>query len=315
MSTDAARASAEALRTSAEALRASTDTAWANTGAARIVVPAAQDESTRAPARVRAPSIGTPLAGLLLWACLASVLAFLTVPVAAVFAGASPATLLGKLGEAQSLQALLLSLQASTVAIAVVVALGTPAAWLLASRAFPGRALATTLVELPLVLPPAVAGIGLLATLGPHGLLGPALARLHVQLVLQRAGVVVALTFVAFPFYVRQAQAAFAAVDRSCLQAAQTLGAGRLAAVARIAVPIALPGLGAGLALAWGRALGEFGATLMFAGSVQGVTQTLSLAIYGRMATDFSGALALSSLLVAVSLGLLLAVKLVLRAR
>ena len=167
-----------------------------------------------------------------------------------------------------------------------------------------------TLVELPLVLPPAVAGIGLLAAVGPSGLLAP----WGVSFTLSTAAVVVALTFVAAPFYLRQAQAAFTAVDRSWLDASRTLGAGEARTLARVAMPAALPGLSAGLALAWGRALGEFGATLMFAGSFQGVTQTVPLAIYERFATDFTGALGLSAVLVCVSGALLLAVKFAFRA-
>jgi molybdate transport system permease protein len=253
------------------------------------------------------------LLAVLLWACLASVLLFLMLPVAAIFLDSTPARMLDSLGESSSLQALLLSLETTAIAICVVVALGTPAAYALAQRSFHGKEIAVTLLELPLVLPPAVAGIGLLAALGPHGLLGSLLSDAHVQLVLARAGVVVALAFVAFPFYVRQAQAAFAGIERTYVEAALSLGARPAGLLARIAIPLARPGLAAGLALAWGRAMGEFGATLMFAGSVQGVTQTLPLAIYGRFATDFSGALALSAVLVAVSLSLLLTVKLLLR--
>ena len=248
-----------------------------------------------------------------LWACLSAVLLFLMLPVVAIFLDSTPAQLAKSLGERSSLEALLLSLETSTMAIAAVVAFGTPAAYLLARRRFRGRALGLTLLELPLVLPPAVAGIGLLAALGPHGLLGPLLSSAHVQLVLARAGVVVALAFVAFPFYVRQAQAAFASIDPTYLEAGLALGARPTYMLLRIAIPLARPGLGAGMALAWARAMGEFGATLMFAGSVQGVTQTLPLAIYGRFSTDFSGALALSALLVAVSLSLLLTAKYLLR--
>jgi molybdate transport system permease protein len=167
-----------------------------------------------------------------------------------------------------------------------------------------------TLIELPLVLPPAVAGIALLAALGPHGVLGGALAALHVQLVLRTAGVVVALAFVSSPFYLRQAQSAFQAIDRTYLDAARALGARESATFLRVAVPIARPGLAAGLALAWGRALGEFGATLLFAGSFEGVTQTAPLAIYDLFPTDFRAALALSAVLLLVSAGVLLSVKL-----
>jgi molybdate transport system permease protein len=132
-------------------------------------------------------------------------------------------------------------------------------------------------------------------------------------LVLHTAGVVVALTFVAAPYFIRQAQAAFEGLDRTWLEASRTLGASEARTVARVAIPAALPGLAAGVALAWGRALGEFGATLMFAGSFRGVTQTVPLAIYERFATDFTGALALSAVLVCVSAALLLSVKLLTR--
>jgi molybdate transport system permease protein len=247
----------------------------------------------------------------LLVVTLALALCFLTLPVVAIFADTGPARLVASLDDAAALDALRLSLQTSTTALAVIVVVGTPAAWLLATREFRGRAVVVTLVELPLVLPPAVAGIGLLAALGPRGLLGGTLESAGVRLVLQTAGVVVALTFVAAPFYLRQAQAAFAAVEPTWLDASRTLGAGEAATFWRVAIPSAMPGLVAGVALAWGRALGEFGATLMFAGSFRGVTQTVPLAIYERFATDFTGALALSAVLVAVSAALLLAVKLV----
>ncbi len=242
-------------------------------------------------------------------------LAFLVLPVIAIFVNTSPARLISSLGEAQSREALLLSLQTSSIAVAIIVAVGTPAAYLLAVRPFRGLALVLTLLELPLVLPPAVAGIGLLAALGPDGILGGALADAHIQLVLQTAGVVVALTFVASPFYLRQAQTAFQSVDPSHLEAARVLGAREHTVFLRVALPNARPGLIAGLALAWGRALGEFGATLMFAGSFQGVTQTAPLAIYSQFASDFPAALALSAVLVIVSAVLLLTIKLALGSR
>jgi molybdate transport system permease protein len=242
-------------------------------------------------------------------AALTAALAFLVLPVLAVFLDTSPGALIASLGEAGTLDALRLSLLCSLAAVAVVVVVGTPAAWLLATRRFRGRSVLVTLVELPLVLPPAVAGIGLLAALGPRGLLGGALDAAGIRLVLTAAGVVVALTFVAAPFHLRQAQAAFEAVDRAQLDAARTLGSGEAGAFLRVAVPAAAPGLLAGVALAWGRALGEFGATLMFAGSFAGVTQTAPLAIYERFARDFTGALALAAVLVVVSGGLLLSVK------
>ena len=248
---------------------------------------------------------------VLLGLCLAVALTFLTLPVVAIFVDSSPGELLSSLGEEGALDALWLSLKCTAASIAIILLVGTPAAYLLATRSFRGRALVVTLIELPLVLPPAVAGIALLAALGPEGILGGAIEAAGIQLSFATAGVVVALTFVSSPFYVRQAMAAFAAVDRSLLDASRTLGASEARGFLRVMIPVAIPGLAAGTALALGRALGEFGATLMFAGSFQGITQTVPLAIYDRFSTDFESALALSAVLVAVSAAILLAVKLV----
>ena len=247
-------------------------------------------------------------------AALTVTVAFLILPVVAIFADTPPADLIDSLGSEASRDALWLSLKTTLAALIVIVVVGTPAAYLLATREFRGKALVTTAIELPLVLPPAVAGIGLLAAFGPNGIFGSALADAGIELVLQTIGVIVALTFVAAPFYLRQAQAAFAAVDPDLVAAARTLGAGEARAFWRVAIPCAGGGITAGLALAWGRALGEFGATLMFAGSFQGITQTAPLAIFASFATDFPAALALSAVLVAASAGLLLAVKLLGRA-
>jgi molybdate transport system permease protein len=248
--------------------------------------------------------------GLLLACSLGLSFAFLVFPVAAIFFNTAPSRLISSLGDAAATDALKLSIETSAIAMAVIVIVGTPAAYWLATRRFPGKAVIVTLLELPLVLPPAVAGLGLLAALGPRGILGPALRSAHVQLVLQTAGVVVALCFVSAPIFLRQAEAAFAAVERPLIDASRTLGAGEAATFARVAVPVAAPALLTGLGLAWGRALGEFGATLMFAGSFQRVTQTAPLAIYAQFASDFPAALALSAVLIAVSGALLVSVKL-----
>jgi molybdate transport system permease protein len=242
---------------------------------------------------------------------LATALTFLTLPIVAIFVDSSPADLIDGLREPGALDALWLSLRTTAAALAIILVVGTPAAYMLATRSFRGKALAVTLIELPLVLPPAVAGVALLATLAPEGLLGGALADAGIELPLTTAAVVVALTFVASPFYVRQALAAFASVDRTLLDASRTLGSSEARGFWRVAIPTAMPGLTAGAALALGRALGEFGATLMFAGSFRGITQTVPLAIYDRFTTDFDSALALSAILVAVSAAILLSVKLV----
>ena len=246
-----------------------------------------------------------------LFAALAAVLFFLTLPVVAIFVDVPPGELLSRLGDPASVDALRLSLETTAIALAVILLVGTPAAYLLATRSFPGKAVVLTLIELPLLLPPAAAGIALLAALGPNGVVGPTLDSLGIRLPLTTAGVVVALIFVSSPFYLRQSSAAFAAIDPTLLEASRTLGAPEPRTFARVAVPLSLPSLVTGAALAWGRALGEFGATLMFAGSFRGVTQTAPLAIFELLGTDFDASVALAAVLVAVSGALLLALKLV----
>ena len=247
---------------------------------------------------------------VLLFLALTVALLFPTLPVAAIFVEVGPGELLSQLDDPASLDALRLSLETTLIALAVIIVVGTPAAYLLATRSFRGRALVLTLIELPLILPPAAAGVGLLAALGPNGIVGPALEDLGITLPLTTAGVVVALVFVSSPFYLRQATAAFGALDPTLLEASSTLGAPEQRTFARVAVPLTLPSLATGAALAWGRALGEFGATLMFAGSFRGVTQTAPLAIFEFLGTDFDASLALAAVLVAVSGALLLVLKL-----
>ena len=215
------------------------------------------------------------------------------------------------LGEEGALDALWLSLRTTAAALLLILAVGTPAAYLLATRRFRGRSALITLIELPLVLPPAVAGIALLAAVGPSTLLGRAAQDAGLQLTLATAGVVVALTFVAAPFYLRQAIAAFEAIDRTLLDASRTLGASPARTFLRIAIPTALPGLVAGTALALGPRAGGVRRDADVRRLLPGVTQTVPLAIYDRFATDFTAALALSAVLVAVSAAILLSVKLV----
>lgn len=243
--------------------------------------------------------------GALAVAALVLVALGLALPVVAILTDTAPGRLWDSLRTDASLTALGLSLAGSALAVAVVVLVGTPAAYVLATTRFPGRTTLSALLELPLVLPPAVAGIGLLAAFGPQGLAGGALEDAGLRLPLTFAAVVVALVFVAGPFHLRQAQAAFGAVDPAVLDAARLSGARESGVFLRVAVPLAAPGLGAGATLTFARALGEFGATLMFAGSLQGVTRTASLEVYTRFGTDFEGALALSAVLVLVSAVLL----------
>jgi molybdate transport system permease protein len=237
-------------------------------------------------------------------------LVFLVLPVAAIFLRVPPSELFHALGRDVTRDALLVSLKTSAIAHAAVLLFGTPAAWVLARKRFRGRGLVLALVELPLVLPPAVAGIALFAAFGRAGLLGDELDALGIQIPFTQAAVVLAVVFVESPFYLRGAIAAFEALDGSLLDAARTLGASPARVFARIALPLAAGGLGAASALALARGLGEFGATIIFAGSLQGVTQTLPLAIYAQFEQDFDTALAISALFIVIGAVLLVALKL-----
>jgi molybdate transport system permease protein len=241
---------------------------------------------------------------------LALTLAFFLLPIVAVFLRVQPGELFAQLGSEVVVDALLVTAKTSLIAQAIIFLVGTPAAYLVASRRFPGRSLVLTLIELPLVLPPAVAGIGLLAAFGRLGLLGSSLSALGLTVGFTQAAVVMAILLVAGPFYVRGAVGAFESLDQRLLDASRTLGAGPGRTFWRIAVPLAAPGLSAAAALSFARGLGEFGATLFFAGSLQGVTQTLPLAIYAELDINFNTALAISAFLILVSAAVLLLVKL-----
>jgi len=230
---------------------------------------------------------------------------FLVLPIVAIFAHTSPRHLISQLSNAVVTDALRVSLETTAIAQALVLLFGTPTAYLLATRRFVGRALLVTLVELPLVLPPAVAGLGLLAAFGRTGLLGSSFEALGITIPFTQTAVVLAVAFVASPLYVRQGIAAFEAVDPNMVAASRTLGAGSTRTFFRVVMPLARGGLAAGFALALARGLGEFGATIMFAGSLQGVTQTLPLAICAEFDRNFDATLAMSGVLVLFSIVLL----------
>jgi len=232
-------------------------------------------------------------------------LAFLVLPVAAIFLRVPPGKLIHQLSSPLVTDALIVSIKTSAIAQALILLFGTPLAYVLATRRFRGHSLLVTLVELPLVLPPAVAGLGLLALFGRSGLLGTSIP-------FTQTAVVLAVAFVASPLYIRQAIAAFEAVDPNLVAASRTLGAGPVRTFFRVVLPLSRGGLAAGEALAFARGLGEFGATIMFAGSLQGVTQTLPLAVYQAFAINLDTALAIGALLVVVSAVLLVVLKLVL---
>ncbi len=237
-------------------------------------------------------------------------LAFLTLPMLAIFVHVPPGRLIDQLSNPVVTDALVVSFKTTLIAQALVLLFGTPTAYLLASRRFPGRSLCITLVELPLVLPPAVAGIGLLAAFGRFGLLGSSLRWAGITLPFTQSAVTIAVAFIASPLYVRQAIAAFEAIDPNLVAASRTLGAGPARTFFRVVLPLARGGLLAGEALAFARGLGEFGATIMFAGSLQKATQTLPLAIYAEFEVNFDVTLAISALLVLISAALLISLKL-----
>ena len=245
----------------------------------------------------------------------AATLAFLLLPIAAVFLRVPPGELFDALGSDAAVDALKVTAETNAIALVLILVFGTPTAFWAASRRGGFRDVVVTAIELPLVLPPAVAGIGLLVAFGRAGLLGGTIDALGIDIAFTKVAVVLAVTFVASPFYVRTAVAAFQAVDETLPAAARTLGAGRGRVFFRVMLPLARGGLAAGAALAFARGIGEFGATIMFAGSLQGVTQTLSLAIYEQFDVDFNVALAISALLIAISAAILLSVKLLSRWR
>ncbi len=204
------------------------------------------------------------------------------------------------------LDAITISFLTTTITIIATLVFGTPLAYILARWRFPGRRLVNVVVELPIVLPPAVAGLALLLAFGRRGIFGPLLEEANIVLPFSMAAVVIAQTFVAAPFYVRAAQVGFQGVPREIEDAARVDGAGDLPLFFLVTVPLAGRALGAGIVLSWARALGEFGATILFAGSLQGRTQTMPLLIYNILERDIDAAVATGLLLVGLALVALL---------
>ncbi|MDX2591252.1 ABC transporter permease [Streptomyces sp. WI03-4A] len=262
---------------------------------------AAARPRTGGPRRRRARGVPLPLLvpGLV-------ALAFLLLPLVALLVRAPWSSLPDQLTSAEVWQALQLSLVSATAATALCVVLGVPLAWLLARTDFPGRRLVRALVTLPLVLPPVVGGVALLLALGRNGVAGEWLdSWFGITLPFTTAGVVVAEAFVAMPFLVISVEGTLRAADPRFEEAATTLGASRFTAFRRVTLPLIAPGIAAGAVLAWARALGEFGATITFAGNFPGRTQTMPLAVYLALQNDPEAAIALSLVLLAVSIAVL----------
>jgi molybdate transport system permease protein len=198
-------------------------------------------------------------------------------------------------------EALLLSLTTTALSSLLTLALGTPLAYVLARGRFPGRRLLMVIVEMPIVLPPTVAGLALLITAGRRGLFGPLLATFGISLPFTTAAVVVAQAFVSAPFYIRAAQVGFTAVPREIEEAAWVDGASGFTLFWRIILPLSATGLAAGLSLSWARAIGEFGATILFAGSLIGRTQTMTLLVYNVLETNLDAAVWASLILLTLA--------------
>ena len=237
-------------------------------------------------------------------------LLLLALPLVALVLSSSPTDLAAGIAHPAFAPALALSARTTLMSLALVVLFGTPLAWWLAVQGGRAARVVSLLVDIPVVLPPAVVGIALLQAFGRAGLFGGVLDILGLGLPFSTSAVVLAQVFIASPFYVQSAAAAFARVDVDLLLVARTLGQSPRGALFRVAIPLALPGLLSGAALAWARALGEFGATLLFAGNLRGVTQTMPLAVYLTLESDVRVALALALALAGVAVLLLFGLRL-----
>jgi molybdate transport system permease protein len=235
---------------------------------------------------------------------------FLAVPLVGLLGRTPWTSMATELATPRVLEALRLSLVCSLGAVGISLLLGVPLAFVLARFEFPGRDLVRALTTLPMVLPPVVGGVALLLAFGRRGLAGQWLDRgLGITLPFTTTGAILAEAFVAMPFLVITTEAGLRAMDRRFEDAAATLGAGRWTTFRRVTLPLIAPSLGAGAALCWARALGEFGATITFAGNLPGVTQTMPLAVYLALETDLEAAIALSLVLLAISLAVLVALR------
>lgn len=252
---------------------------------------------------------GDALASGLAAAALALVAGFISLPILSLILWTINEESWHAMASPEARDALLLSIRTTAISMLIVISVGTPAAYVLARAEFPGKRFVDALVDIPAVLPPSAAGIALLLTFGRFGLVGKYFDAFGVTISFTTAAVVIAEVFVAAHFYVRQATVGFAGVRRDVEEAALVDGAGRLSAFTRVTVPLAFPALVAGAVMAWARALGEFGATIIFAGSFQGVTQTIPLAIFAEFQTNIDAAVALSVLVLGFAFVVILTVK------
>jgi molybdate transport system permease protein len=266
------------------------------------------------------PEIKTPLtprsrsaSGIAVGALSFPLLVFLALPLAALFYRASFANVVGTLQQESAWQAIHLSITTTLTTTFIVVLSGTPVAYLLARRTFRFKRLLDTLIDLPSVMPPSVAGVALLMAFGRQGVIGPLLDLFGISIAFTSVAVVIAQTFIAVPFYIRAATLGFAAIDREIEQSAMLDGATNLQVFRHITVPLSWAALVSGAVTAWARALGEFGATILFAGNFPGRTQTMPLAIYIGFEIDLDIALTLSVILITLAAASLFTVRILLQ--
>jgi len=237
------------------------------------------------------------------------VVSYLALPIVALFLNETVSSFIGSLSTAMVQEAIKLSLVTTLATLVVVIFFGTPVAYYNARHRYRGKRIVETLIDLPIVLPPSVAGIALLLTFGRMGLLGQYFSILGINIAFTTTAVVLAQIFVSSPFFIRQATTSFEDVDPEYERAAHTLGASGTATFFRVTAPIALNGLVSGALMTWARALGEFGATLIFAGNFQGVTQTMPLAIYTALNSDLDAAVHIAVILVLICFAVIISVK------
>lgn len=260
--------------------------------------------------RTTANSFSNKIVILILALIVLTYLLFITLPILAVFLRINPSQVNGQLHNAQIIEAIKLSLYTSGIATLIALCLTVPTAYFMATRKFPGKAIVDTLIDLPIVMPPAVAGVALLYAFAPRGLLGPILNRLGLIIPGGTIAVILAQIFVASPFVLRSAKAGFENLDKDIINSAKILSGSRLRVFFTISLPLSARVIISGVMLTWARAMGEFGATLMFAGNLPGLTQTMPLAIYSLMNSDPLAGVMLSTVLIVISFTILIVIKL-----
>ncbi len=236
---------------------------------------------------------------------------FVALPLAAVFLRINPSQVNGQLQNPVIVQAIELSLYTSAVATLIAFVLTVPTAYFLATRKFPGKSIIDTIIDLPIVLPPAVAGVALLYAFAPKGLLGPILNTLGLTIPGYTIAVIIAETFVASPFLLRSAKTGFETMDKDIFNSAKILSGSRLRVFFTVSMPLSMRAITSGTMMTWARAMGEFGATLMFAGSLPGITETMPLAIYSLLYSDPLAGVMLSIILIIIAFTILILIKIV----